>query len=269
MPALTVSNLCKRYENGTEALKNISFTVEPGEFVILLGQNGSGKSTLFRSIVALEKATSGSIRLGDVEVTACSGKALRELRKKVGFIFQKCNLIKNLSVFHNVLIGTMGKHPSPFNWFPATAPESLRLHVWRCLDRINLLQLTQQRADTLSGGQMQRVAVARMLMQEPELILADEPVASLDPKYGEDIMQLLKEIAREKKITVICTLHQIEFAVKYGDRIIGLKEGRLVLDQKVAQMDRQTLRDLYGFAHPPQEAGPEQKTKTAAMAGVG
>lgn len=228
-------------------MKDVSFTVEPGEFVILLGQNGSGKSTLFRSIVALEKATAGNIWVGDVEVTASGGKSLREVRKKVGFVFQKCNLIKNLSVFHNILIGAMGKNQSPLNWCPATASRSVRLCVWECMERFHLTHLMNQRADTLSGGQMQRVAIARMLMQEPEYILADEPVASLDPKSGEDVMNLLAEIAREKKLTVICTLHQLEFAIKYGSRIIGLKEGRLILDQKVADMDSQTLQDLYGF----------------------
>lgn len=247
MPALAVNNLYKRYDNGTEALQDVSFTVEPGEFVILLGQNGSGKSTLFRSIVALEKATAGNVWVGDVEVTASGGKSLREVRKKVGFVFQKCNLIKNLSVFHNILIGAMGKNPSPLNWCPATASRGVRLRVWECMERFHLTNLMNQRADTLSGGQMQRVAIARMLMQEPEFILADEPVASLDPKSGEDVMDLLVEIAREKKLTVICTLHQLEFALKYGSRIIGLKEGRLILDQGIADINKRTLQDLYGF----------------------
>jgi len=245
MTALSVENLYKRYPNGTEALKNVSFAVEQGEFVILLGPNGSGKSTLFRAIVALETATKGSIRVDGVEITTAGNTALREVRKKVGLVFQKFNLIKNLTVFHNVLIGAMGKNHSPLSWFPASAPQNIRLKVLECLERVKLSHLIQQRVDTLSGGQTQRVAIARMLMQEPEFILADEPVASLDPKSGDDVMSLLAEIAAEKKITVICTLHQIDFALKYGKRIIGLRGGQIVIDDKVENINSQMLNVLY------------------------
>jgi phosphonate transport system ATP-binding protein len=247
MNALSVENLYKRYPNGTEALKGVSFSIEPGEFVVLLGPNGSGKSTLLRTIVALEKATKGSILLDGTEITTAENTSLRKIRKRAGFIFQKFNLIKNLSVFHNVLIGAMGKSHSPINWWPATATDHVRLRVLECLERVNLAHLMNQRLDTLSGGQMQRVAIARMLMQEPDIILADEPVASLDPKSGEDVMNLLAEIAKEEKLTVICTLHQIDFAIKYASRIIGLNEGRIVIDDKVANIDKEMLQGLYGF----------------------
>jgi phosphonate transport system ATP-binding protein len=245
MFSLTVNKLCKTYTNGTVALSEVSFEISPGEIVVLLGPNGSGKSTLFRSIVGLEKATSGNIIIDGMDIAQVSGRKLRSIRTRVGLVFQKFNLVENLSAFHNVLFGAMGRTRSPLNWLPIMASNEERTRAMICLERVNLRHLADRRADALSGGQQQRVAIARMLMQDPEIILADEPVASLDPKAGQEVMDLLWDIVKERGLTVVCTLHQLDFAYKYADRIIGLRNGRLVMDDLAADTNLEKLARLY------------------------
>ena len=167
------------------------------------------------------------------------------MRSLIGIVFQKFHLVGSLSAFHNVLHGALGRSTSPRYWFPATAPEKERKQAMECLERVNLAHLARQRVDTLSGGQQQRVAIARTLMQQPKLILVDEPVASLDPQAGKEVMDLLWSIVREQKLTVICSLHQLELAQEYGDRIIGLRDSKIQLDTAVSNLNSQDFTSLY------------------------
>ena len=245
MLSLKISELSKIYPNGTIALEQISFSAHPGEGIVLLGANGSGKSTLLRCILSLETPTSGDIWIGNWQLSSLKPKQLRQMRSQVGMVFQKFNLVGSLSAFHNVLHGALGRSNSPRYWFPATAPDSERKKAMECLERVNLARLAQQRADTLSGGQQQRVAIARTLMQEPKLILVDKPVASLDPQAGKEVMDLLWSIVREQRLTVICTLHQLELAKEYSDRIIGLRDGKVQLDTTMQNLEDTDLSSLY------------------------
>jgi phosphonate transport system ATP-binding protein len=243
--SLTFDALTKRFPDGTLALDGVSVEVEPGDGVVLLGHNGSGKSTLLRCAVGLERATSGRILLGGVDMTTARGRRLREVRRRVGYVFQHFNLVGSLSVFHNVLHGSLGRSRGPWCWFPATAPQEERLRALACLERVGLGHLAGRRADQLSGGQKQRVALARTLMQEPDMILADEPVASLDPRAGREVMDLLWDLARERGLTVVCTLHQLDLAWEYANRVVGLRNGRVVLDDRKGSIHRSTLEGLY------------------------
>ncbi len=245
MLSLKISDLTKVYPNGTTALDQVSFSAQSGEGIVLLGANGSGKSTLLRCILGLETATSGDICIGNWQLSQLNTKQLRQMRSQVGMVFQKFHLVGSLSAFHNVLHGALGRSSSPRYWFPATAPETERKRAMDCLDRVNLTHIAQQRADTLSGGQQQRVAIARTLMQHPKLILVDEPVASLDPQAGREVMDLLWSIVKEQRLTVICTLHQLELAKEYGDRVIGLRDGKMQMDTTVNTLEDQDLTLLY------------------------
>ncbi|MEO0804160.1 MAG: phosphonate ABC transporter ATP-binding protein [Cyanobacteria bacterium J06642_2] len=245
MLSLQIRQLCKVFPNGTRALDRVNLLARPGEGIVLLGANGSGKSTLLRCIVGLENLTSGSVKVGDRELTTLSASELRAVRRRLGLVFQHFNLVGNLSAFHNVLHGALGRSRGPHFWLPATAPEAERQRGMACLARVGLADRAEQRTDTLSGGQLQRVAIARMLMQDPEIVLADEPVASLDPKAGREIMDLLWEIVRERQLTVICALHQLELARAYADRIVGLNRGRVQLDRRASEVDAAELDWLY------------------------
>ena len=250
MLSLAVHHLSKAYDNGTVALKDVSFTAQPGEGIVLLGANGSGKSTLLRCIVGLEAISGGSIRVGNATIETASKPQLRQLRRQIGMVFQRFNLVPSLSAFHNVLQGALGRSKGPRYWFPATAPQLERERAMHCLERVNLAHLAQQRVDTLSGGQQQRVAIARMLMQDPSLLLVDEPVASLDPKSGREAMDLLWDIVRERQLTVVCTLHQLDLAKDYADRIIGLSDGTVKIDAPPHQLTDQELSWLYESSQP-------------------
>ncbi|MGK7928642.1 MAG: phosphonate ABC transporter ATP-binding protein [Spirulina sp.] len=245
MLSLTVRQLSKTYRNGTIALKNVNFRARPGEGIVLLGSNGSGKSTLLRCIVGLEKVSGGSIHVGNATIETATKNQLRLLRRQMGLVFQQFNLVGSLSAFHNVLQGALGRSTGPRYWFPATAPQRERERVMQCLDRVKLAHLAGQRVDTLSGGQQQRVAIARMLMQDPSLILVDEPVASLDPQAGREAMDLLWDIVRERQLTVVCTLHQLDLARDYADRIIGLRDGEVQIDAPPHQLNPRDLHWLY------------------------
>ena len=245
MRSLQVNQLTKVYANNTLALNQVSFEARPGESIVILGANGSGKSTLLRCMVGLETPTSGQVFLGNSDITALPKARLRTVRRHVGMVFQHFNLVKNLSTFHNVLQGAMGRSRGPWYWFPATAPAAERQRAMECLAQVNLADLATQRVDTLSGGQQQRVAIARMLMQNPDIVLVDEPVASLDPKAGREVMDLLYSIVRERGLTMVCNLHQLDLATTYADRIIGLSSGQMVLDEPVTQVNADSLGWLY------------------------
>ncbi|GAB3272615.1 phosphonate ABC transporter ATP-binding protein [Sinomonas notoginsengisoli] len=239
-----INDLVKQYGD-LRALDGVSLTVGEGEIVVLLGLSGSGKSTLLRHIDQLDLPTSGSIRVLGENVPALRGRALRRLRSRIGVVFQQFELVGSLSVLENVLSGALSTLAGPRLgvW---SYPTSLRTTALGHLERVGLAGREYQRADTLSGGQQQRVAIARALMQSPEILLADEPVASLDPESSRQVMDLIREIGRERGLTVVCSLHQIELAASWGDRLIGLQSGRVVLDTPAAAVDREAVMRIYG-----------------------
>ncbi|WP_159790614.1 phosphonate ABC transporter ATP-binding protein [Sodalinema gerasimenkoae] len=249
MIPLSIHDVSRVFPDGTRALDGVSFTINPGEGTILLGSNGSGKTTLLRCINGLEAPTSGQIYVDNIDVVAAKQRrahhTLRRVRRQVGMVFQKFHLIGNLGVLQNVLFGGLGRTNNPFNVFSVAASRQERLRAMACLERVGLADLAKRRADSLSGGQQQRVAIARMLMQDPQVVLADEPIASLDPKSGREVMDLLWEIVRERNLTVVCALHQLEIAKEYGDRLVGLRHGTLVMDSPTAEMNSERLHRLY------------------------
>jgi phosphonate transport system ATP-binding protein len=241
---LRVESLEKTYENGTRALSQVSFEVEPGEFVVILGKSGSGKSTLLRCINRLVEPTGGKIILGEQEITSASPRGLRRLRRKIGMVFQHYNLVARSSVLTNALAGSLGDL-SPWagliNYFP-------RESVYRAREVLRELGLGEkdgQRADTLSGGQQQRVGIARALMQQPDIILADEPVSSLDPATSRTILRILRDINQKKGVTILCNLHLPELAREFGDRVLALKNGRVVYDGVPEHLDQKLESRLY------------------------
>ena len=241
---LRVENLSKTYEDGTQALKGVTFSVAPGEFVAVLGKSGSGKSTLLRCINRLVEPTEGSIFLGDDEITGASPSALRLLRRKIGIIFQQYNLVNRLTVWTNVMTGDLGVLPSWMGlagYFPRTSIDRAKVH----LGRVGLADKANSRADKLSGGQQQRVGIARALVQEPRLILADEPVSSLDPVSAKTIMDLLREINQKNGVSIICNLHLPDLAREYAQRLLVLRDGKIVFDGVPKQMDSSRLEALY------------------------
>ncbi|KAA9160264.1 phosphonate ABC transporter ATP-binding protein [Amycolatopsis acidicola] len=229
---------------GTLALDEVSFTVEPGEVVVLLGLSGSGKSTLLRHVDGLHRPTSGTVRVLGTDVGRAGSGELRRLRRRIGFVFQQFHLVGSLTVLENVCAGALGRLRGPRLGL-ISYPKALRHEALEQLERVGMAERSLQRADTLSGGQQQRVAVARALMQRPEILLADEPVASLDPESSAQVMRLIREIGTERNLTVLCSLHQVDLALGWGDRVIGLRAGRPVLDTPVAALDRERAMSLY------------------------
>ena len=241
---ITVAALSKRFPNGTLAVDDVSFTVPEGQVVGLLGLSGSGKSTLMRLINGLHTPTSGTVNAIGVDVGLAKPAELRELRRHMGFVFQQFGLVGRGTCLENVLIGSLGRLRGPRLGL-RTYPKALRVLALERLDRVGLGAQAFQRAETLSGGQMQRVAIARSLMQEPKVLLADEPVASLDPESSNQVLDLISTIAREDGMTVLCSLHQVELAIGRTDRLIGLRDGKIVLDQMTAGIDPGVVMDLY------------------------
>ena len=242
--AITATNVVKVFGDKA-ALKGVDLAIEPGEMVVLLGLSGSGKSTFLRHVDGLETPTSGTLNVLGQDLTTLSGRQTRKLRSKVGFVFQQFELVPSLSALENVLTGALSTLRGPRLGL-ATYPRRLRVKALETLDRVGLLERAYERADTLSGGQQQRVAIARALMQEPEILLADEPVASLDPESSRIVMSLIRDIARERNLTVLCSLHQVDLALSWADRIIGLREGAVVLDTPTAGLGRAEVMEIYG-----------------------
>ena len=241
---LKIEKLSKIYDSGTYALQDVSLVIEPGEFVVVLGKSGSGKSTLLRCINRLVEPTSGRIFLNETEITGASPSRLRELRKKIGMVFQQYNLVERFSVQTNVLSGklaSMSNIASLLNLFPEADVEKSR----QVLNRLGLAGNDLKRSDKLSGGQQQRVGLARALMQNPELILADEPVSSLDPATSNQIMDLLAEFNEKDGMAVICNLHLPSLAKAYGSRIIVLSKGRIVYDGSPTDLSEDKLNSFY------------------------
>lgn len=233
-----------RYSDGTQALDQIDLAIKDGEFVVVVGLSGAGKSTLIRCINGLAKPTSGQVFIDQQEITRLSNRKLRSLRKSIGMIFQQYNLIDRLSVLRNVMIGRLGYTntvKSLFGWF---TQEELR-QAMNNLERVHLKEKAYSRADQLSGGQQQRVGIARALTQSPKMILADEPIASLDPPTAHKVMKDLKQIAKEEKLTTVVNLHYIDMALEYADRIIGMRDGKIVFDGPVEQVNEETFETIY------------------------
>jgi phosphonate transport system ATP-binding protein len=243
-PLISLTGVSKRFPNGTLALDEVSLTVPKGQLLSLIGLSGSGKSTLMRHLNGLHKPTGGTVRVMGVEVSSASGKALREVRRNVGFVFQQFGLVGRATCLENVLSGSLGRLRGP-RYGVWSYPRSLRRQAFEDLERVGLAPQAYQRADTLSGGQMQRVAIARTLMQQPQLLLADEPVASLDPESSAQVLELLLRVAMEEKMTVIVTLHQVELALGWAHRIVGLRDGRVVLDRDARGLSQDDVMEVY------------------------
>ena len=242
---LQVQNLTKVYPNGTLALKDVSFEVADGEFLAVIGLSGSGKSTLLRCINRLIEPTSGKIIWNGADVTAAKGAELLKVRRQIGMIFQQFNLVKRSSVMTNVLSGRLGyvsTLPSLVNYF---SPDD-RNRALTNLEQVGLSDKAHVRADSLSGGQQQRVGIARALMQEPKLILADEPVASLDPVLAHSILKYLEQLNKERGITVLCSLHFLDLVHRYATRAIALKDGQLVFEGLPKEIDDAQFKAIYG-----------------------
>jgi phosphonate transport system ATP-binding protein len=227
------------------ALDGIDLTVRRGEFVVLIGLSGSGKSTLLRCINRLVEPTRGRVVFDGTDVTAASGADLRRIRRRIGMIFQQFNLVRRLTVYSNVLSGRLGFR-SMWRTMASRPSREDVARAYENLGRVGILEKAFSRADALSGGQQQRVGIARALMQAPELMLADEPVASLDPATSHSVMKYLEEINRKDGITVICSLHFLSLARRYGTRVIALKAGRIAFDGKPAEIDERKFKDIYG-----------------------
>ncbi|MDR1213167.1 MAG: phosphonate ABC transporter ATP-binding protein [Propionibacteriaceae bacterium] len=239
------------------ALQEVSFRVEAGQIVVLLGASGSGKSTLLRQVDGLERPSAGAVTVLGQPVDRLRGGDLRRLRARVGMIFQSFELVGPLSVLENVLTGALARLRGP-RLSLLSYPRALRLEAMRQLDRVGLAEIAHQRSDTLSGGQQQRVAIARALMQSPQILLADEPVASLDPESSADVMALIRQIAQRDRLTVLCSLHQVDLALSWADRVVGLRQGRVVLDRPADQISRNEAMAIYqrGPAGPPEAGQP-------------
>jgi phosphonate transport system ATP-binding protein len=243
-PLISLTGVSKRFPNGTLALDEVSLTIPKGQLLSLIGLSGSGKSTLMRHLNGLHKPTGGTVRVMGVEVSSASGKSLREVRRNVGFVFQQFGLVGRATCLENVLSGALGRLRGP-RYGVWSYPRSLRREAFEHLERVGLAPQAYQRADTLSGGQMQRVAIARTLMQQPQLLLADEPVASLDPESSAQVLELLLRVAMEEKMTVIVTLHQVELALGWAHRIVGLRDGRVVLDRDARGLSQDDVMEVY------------------------
>jgi phosphonate transport system ATP-binding protein len=243
-PALQIRALTKSYGNVT-AVAQVDLTVSAGEFVALLGPSGAGKSTIFRCVTRLVAPDAGEVDVLGRRMDNLSGRALRMQRRSIGLIFQQFNLIERLSALDNVLAGRLGATPT---WRAVLRrfPQSDRQLALAALDRVGLLEKAYQRADRLSGGQQQRVAIARVLAQESRIILADEPVASLDPSAADNVLGILRSVARERGIAVLCSLHQTAFAQRYADRIVALRAGKIISDTAAADLGADEIRRIYG-----------------------
>lgn len=244
-PILQFDNVTKNYPNGVHALQGISFTVQEGEFISVIGPSGSGKSTLLRAINALIPISDGAVTLDGQNVAAQHGRALRELRRKVGMIFQNYNLVYSLSVLQNVLHGRLGYMPGPQGVLGLYS-EADKRQALDLLEELGLSDFAYNRAADLSGGQKQRVGIARAIMQQPKLLLCDEPIASLDPSSAKIIMDLLRSMTARRNIACIVNLHQLDVALQYSTRIIGLSKGIIVFDGPPARLSDEMIECIYG-----------------------
>lgn len=245
---LEIRHLTKVYDDGTVALKDVSFTVNEGDFLIIIGLSGSGKSTLLRCINRLIDPTEGEIIWNGTDLAQLEGDQLRMARRKIGMVFQHFNLVKRSSVLTNVLSGRLGYTPTWRSLLNRFSKEDIQ-KAWTALDRLGIASQAHKRADELSGGQQQRVGVARALMQEPEMILADEPVASLDPVLAHSILRYLETLNKEDEMTIVCSLHYLDLVQRYSSRVVGLREGEIVYQgtrEDIQAMSDSEFQEIYG-----------------------
>ncbi|MBM9511107.1 phosphonate ABC transporter ATP-binding protein [Desulfogranum marinum] len=243
--SIRVENLVKEYTAGKPVLNDISFTVSGKASVAIIGPSGTGKSTLIRCVNKLIPPTAGNVYVSDENITELSGKALRQARRKIGMVFQEFNLVERLSVMENVLSGRLG-YVSPWRAWLRKYPQQDIDRAFELLESIGLIDFFRQRADSLSGGQRQRVGIARAIMQEPHVLLADEPTSSLDPKTSVEIMELLVALSEERGIPLIINIHDVELAKRFTSRVIGLSKGGIVYDGSPSALTNEHLKEIYG-----------------------
>ena len=244
---ITFSNVTKVYPNGTVGLKDVDLSIEDGEFVAVIGRSGAGKSTLIRAINRMHPISSGTLTVNGTDVMRLSGKGLRRLRRGIGMIFQSFNLVTRTTVIRNVLTAFVPDLPL-WRRVLGIFPRSAKLKALEALDKVDILEKAYSRVDQLSGGQQQRVALARTLAQNPSIILADEPVAALDPVTAKAVMDDFRNINRNMGITVIINIHHVELALEYCDRVIGVRAGEIVFDGPASLVDESVLASIYGDA---------------------
>jgi phosphonate transport system ATP-binding protein len=243
MKSLKIKNLKKKFKD-ISAVNDINLEITEGKIIGIIGRSGAGKSTLLRMINRLIDPSEGSIEFNDINITSLKGRSLRKWRSECAMIFQQFNLVERLDVLTNVLIGSLGRNYSLLNLIGIFSKEE-KINALRNLDRFDLSEKALQKAGTLSGGQQQRVAIARALMQKPKILLADEPISSLDPKNAKRVMDDMMKINREDGITVICNLHSLDVAKKYCDRLIGLSDGKVVFDGTPDDLTAEISKELY------------------------
>ena len=243
MKSLKIINLKKRFKN-INAVNGISLEINEGEIIGIIGRSGAGKSTLLRMINRLVEPSEGSVEFNDINITSLKGKALRKWRSECAMIFQQFNLVERIDVLTNVLIGSLGRNYNFLNLIGIFSKKE-KINALKNLDRFDLSEKALQKAGTLSGGQQQRVAIARALMQKPKILLADEPISSLDPKNAQRVMDDMLKINREDGITIICNLHSLDVAKKYCDRLIGLSDGKVVFDGVPDDLTTEISKELY------------------------
>lgn len=242
--AVQIQNVTKDFGDGVLGLDDVRLGFRTGEITVLLGLSGSGKSTLLRHINGLHTPTSGNVRVLGQDVSTLNKKDLRRLRKDIGVIFQSFNLVGPMSVLENVCTGALGNLKGP-RLSLMMYPKAVKQEALETLERVGLAERAHQRADTLSGGQQQRAAIARALMQHPKILLADEPVAALDPVSSQTVINLLEKICREDGLTVISSLHQVQLGIDFADRIVGLQSGRVGFDRSTEGMTAETANEIY------------------------
>lgn len=242
---LKIEHLTKIYDDGTLAVDDVSFDVQDGEFLVVLGLSGAGKSTLLRCINRLIEPTKGKITWNGTDITAASSQELRTIRRRIGMIFQAFNLVERSTVMTNVLSGRLG-YTSTWRSLTGRFHKEDRELARRSLERVGIMELAHKRADELSGGQRQRVGIARALMQVPDMMLADEPVASLDPVLAHSILRYLEQLNKEAGITVICSLHYMDLVRRYASRVVGLKDGRVVYEGLADDITDERFKEIYG-----------------------
>lgn len=243
-PIIELKKVSKIYDNGTVGLKDIDLTINKGEFVVIVGLSGAGKSTLLRSINRLHDISEGEILIDGKSITKAKGKALRLIRRDIGMIFQSFNLVKRSSVLRNVLTGRVAYYPTWKTTFNLFTKED-KQKAYEALQQVGLAEKVYARADELSGGQQQRVAIARVLAQNPKIILADEPTASLDPRTSERVLNDLRMLNEKYGMTVVANLHSVELAKEFGNRVIGIRAGEVVYDGKMSETPESVFTDIY------------------------
>ena len=242
---IVFDHVSKVYPNGTVGLDDVDLTIQDGEFVAIIGRSGAGKSTLLRAVNRMHPITAGTLTVNGTDVSGLSGKSLRRFRRGIGMVFQSFNLVTRTTVIRNVLSACVPDMPF-WRVLLGTFRKADKLKALECLEKVGILDKAYMRADQLSGGQQQRVALARTLAQDPGIILADEPVAALDPVTARQVMQDFVRVNREMGITILLNIHHVELALEYADRVIGIRAGKIVYDGPSSQVDQGVLDAIYG-----------------------